>query len=272
MDTHLCNPFTAHLHPEDFVYTVLCLDFDETIGSFGYTFLNKKYTFTKLSSSAEDELDSSDRGMYVTEKRFENTKAQMACGVFSIARQEFKDRLDRIYEIIKVFGKKSPIAVKIITTSLHQEAKIKEIFDQFFADGDQRFSKNLFPIEFFNRYSFVKNGQALDPTKIDKGQLMARNFEYWKQDFRQSSSNPLPDLIKQDVHLFDNMQKRINEATSWGFSAAHFPTTPQHREVDARFSLEKDKFFDHFNHIIDRALGIKKAAQRLPQFFLTIQV
>lgn len=214
--------------------TVLIFDLDETI----FQTLLSQNARSHLSRSAENSLSNSTDG---TCEGVQITENEQAYKIQAIARKEMKEIFDKIYQVIidsKNHQMSSPIAVKIITAGLYEEEIVKKIFDQFFSEGDNRFSTNEFPVEYFRRNKYLAN--------LNKAQVILNNFDKWEKS--------MPTKLNKDrVILIDNAEFNTIAVEEAGFSVLHYPTTIYERPPGTKYSEESPKIFKKLHSIIDEA-------------------
>ncbi len=237
-----------------FTPTVIIFDLDETTHTVYRTDsidLTPSY-HTPLSLSTQKLLCSSQMGhckWYDVDISPINKAVHI---MHAIAREEFKSILDRVYEIKNTYGEKCPIAVKIITRGDYSENEIKQAWDKFYGDQDERFTKNLLPIEFFNRTCYKKNGVPIRDDEEDgeafrKEELISEHFPRWQIE--------LPGLEKSRVCLLDDDYKTTIKVKEHGFYAIHFPTDTTDRPKDVTFTKEGFEAFAAIHKLIDTAVG-----------------
>lgn len=220
---------------------VLIFDLDETL--FQAKNNGKKRT---LSQSAELALSHSQDGnlsnIPISESRSFSCKA--------IERKKIKSVLDRVYKLMLESKRLPfPIVIKIITSGNYPEHIIKQIMDKFYSNGDDRFSKNNFPIEYFSCKDLEKidlftatidnETYLVDPRK---GLLMEKNFVKWQSE--------LPGLKKYNVYLIDNSIHNVLGVLIEEFGALHYPTTVRERLEGQKFSEESKLVFEILDKLI----------------------
>jgi hypothetical protein len=224
--------------------TVFILDLDQTT----HTLFHKNrdngtisYPI-EISKSAEIRLSREEDGIcewYICKNDDQNTQICMQ----ALAREEFKKILDRAYELQQQY-RESPIVVKIITRGEYYPNEIKQAWDKFYSDGDQRFTKNLFPLEIFNCVSLKK-------FVYDKSYLMEENYYRWKKE--------LPGLTRDRVCILDDDYQTILDVRKRGFSAIHFPTVASDRDEGVTFTHHGPKAFEVVHQLFDEAIGIESS-------------
>lgn len=243
---------------------IIIFDLDETL--FKATW--EQYPPYNLSQSGEVSLSRSTKG--IANKRDE---IQSISKVTAIERERMKKIFDDVYEIsqqAEAQGKESPIAIKVMTAGVYKEEYIKEIFDQFYGEDDNRFTNNSFPIEYFNKHNFDQQvfddfrrfkrsgdrtsnnplynqfmsttGKMMDPCKA---KLIESNFEKWSKE--------MPNLEKSDIVLVDNAMYNVYGVENAGYKFLHYPTTEHEREEGQSFTREKEVAFEELHSMVESA-------------------
>lgn len=243
--------------------TVICLDLDEFM--FVQRILedgspNFKPLQRRLSDSAVREL-----GTTINKDLYYYTQEDSHWVVLqSLARNFFEKRFSEWSLINDVFGDRSPIKIVIITSANYLEEKIKEAFDHFYANGENRFSSNKFPVEFHNIVDLLNDEIYIDGvTEINKGELINRLYPLWyRQMFHNGPPKPKFKLNNRDVWMFDNELFTYNEVKELGYSAYHSPSTLNNRG-NVTFAKEGMQTFEVLDRLTDEALGIDSCARKV---------
>jgi FMN phosphatase YigB (HAD superfamily) len=233
--------------------TILIFDLDGTTHDIFETDAEERSSKrATLSESAEDETAELNDEKGISVWFVGNGKeGKVTHKMQAICREKFKEILDRAYALQWQYGAKSPLAIKIITRGDYEEHEILNCWDRFYADDDQRFSRKNFPIEFFNRLNFKKNGKPIPLDAADsefiKGELMDEMYPIWEKQ--------MPGLTKEKVFLVDDSLENEESAKKHGFSVIKFPTTIYSRKPGDTFTEFGPKAFKDLHHIIDEAAG-----------------